>query len=109
LFSLEHIRTALSAAAERLHGDAGERLHALCESLLDDVDSQNRTAPLGRPPRLRRADDRPQLRSGLVEVISRSHGDQVARDRLTLLDAALKCLARRGPPRPAGPWSARAT
>jgi hypothetical protein len=108
VFSLDHLRTAMNAASERLRGGSGSaHLQALCESLVDDVAAPDRKALLERLPRLRRADDLPQLRTGIFEVLSHHHGEEVARDRLALLDTALDRLPQRGSRRPTSPESAR--
>jgi hypothetical protein len=62
----------------------------LCGELLADVPSAERDAMLGRLEVLRRADDRWHLRSALFSLVSRFHGESVARERLAQLDELLE-------------------
>ena len=64
-------------------------LRSLCLKLLDDVPEARRQLLLQRLEKMRRADDVWHVRSALFEVISLSHGEQVARDRLRVLDDRL--------------------
>ncbi len=65
-------------------------LRELCVGLLDDVPAGDRKIMLHRLGQMRRADDVWHLRSALFDVISRVHGEAVARKRLVTLDACLK-------------------
>ncbi len=64
-------------------------LRSLCLELLADVPAARRKALLQRLEKMRRADDVWHVRSALFEAISLSHGEQVARDRLAVLDERL--------------------
>ena len=64
-------------------------LRELCVSLLADVPARDRAAMLQRLEKMRRADDMWHLRGALFDTISRVHGEAVARERLTTLDARL--------------------
>ena len=64
-------------------------LRSLCLKLLNDVPEARRQLLLQRLEKMRRADDVWHVRSALFEVISLSHGEQVARDRLRVLDDRL--------------------
>jgi hypothetical protein len=64
-------------------------LRALCLELLVDVPEARRNALLQRLEKMRRADDVWHVRSALFEAISLTHGEQVARDRLLVLDDKL--------------------
>jgi hypothetical protein len=61
-------------------------LRALCLELLVDVPE---AWLLQRLEKMRRADDVWHVRSALFEAISLTHGEQVARDRLLVLDDKL--------------------
>lgn len=88
---------------------APDALRSLCTSLLDDVEPARRDALLARLARMRRADDLLDLRSVLFNVVSRQHGESVARARVTEFDAALAALPRRSPGVRQNPWSVTAT
>ena len=62
----------------------------LCLAMLTDLPAFDRKALLVRMSRLRRADDRWQLRDALFEVIAQVHGKGEARARLAALDEQLK-------------------
>ena len=64
-------------------------LRVLCLDLLADVPATRREPLLQQLDRMRRADDAWHLRSLLFEVISMTHCQQVASERLQLLDAKL--------------------
>ena len=64
-------------------------LRALCLELLIDVPEARRQLLLQRLEKMRRADDVWHVRSALFEVISLTHGEQVARERLLVLDEKL--------------------
>ena len=66
------------------------RLRDLCMELLADVPAARRKALLQRLEKMRRADDIWHVRSALFEAISLTHGEQVARDRLAVLDDRLR-------------------
>ena len=64
-------------------------LRALCLELLNDVPEARRQLLMQRLEKMRRADDVWHVRSALFEVISLTHGEQVARERLLVLDERL--------------------
>ncbi len=64
-------------------------LRSLCLKLLNDVPEARRQLLLQRLEKMRRADDVWHVRSALFEVISLTHGEQVARERLRVLDDKL--------------------
>lgn len=110
MFGLRQLRDGIVRA---LRGagvmPAPDALRTLCTSLLDDVDPVRRDALLARLPRMRRADDLLDLRSVLFDLVSRQHGEGVARARIAEFDAALAELPRRAPRAQPDPWSVTAT
>jgi hypothetical protein len=77
-------------AVVHLPASTAAALRDLCLALLTDLPAFNRKALLARMSRLRRADDRWQLRDALFEVIAQVHGKGEARARLAALDEQLK-------------------
>ncbi len=65
-------------------------LRELCFTLLADVPASDRKAMLLRIERMRRAEDRWQLRSALFDVISLFHGEATARERLAALNERMR-------------------
>ena len=67
-----------------------QALRALCFTLLADVPASDRKAMLLRIENMRRAEDTWHLRGALFDVISMSHGEATARERLATLDEQLR-------------------
>ena len=67
--------------------DAVRRLSLAC---LADVPRADQASLLHRLDRMRRASDVPDLRCALFDVVSRFHGEAVARERVDALDEQLR-------------------
>jgi len=67
-----------------------EVVRRLCIELMSDVPADSRNALLMRLDRFRRADDLSDVRCALFDVVSRFHGESIARERIAALDAALR-------------------
>ena len=68
-------------------------LRTLCAGLLDDVPDGQRASMLAKLSTMRRASDLWHVRSALFDVIARYHGEQIATDRLLMLDDKLMPFA----------------
>ena len=87
--SLQDLKQKFTSTFGRRAATDVSSLRVLCLELLADVPAGRRKPLLQRLDRLRRADDMWHVRSLLFEVISLTHGEQVARDRLLVLDDKL--------------------
>ena len=67
-----------------------EVLRVACVEALADIPGHSRDGVLQRLDRLRRADDVSNLRAALFDLVSRYHGESIARQRIDLLDAKLR-------------------
>ena len=61
-------------------------VRTLCIELLADVPGGAREAMLLRLDKMRRADDVSHLHGALFDVLSRFHGERIARERIGALD-----------------------
>jgi hypothetical protein len=95
MFSLQRLRDDF-VRSRRGHARTppAEALRELCATLLADIAPAQREALMQRLGRMRRADDLWDLRSALFDLISRQHGETVARERLVTLDEAIAAIPR---------------
>ena len=66
--------------------DALAALRDACFKLVADLPAFDRKSILARVSQMRRADDSWRLRDALFDAIAQTHGESVARARLTTLD-----------------------
>jgi hypothetical protein len=67
-----------------------EAVRRLCLASLTDVPRADQASLLHRLDRMRRASDVPDLRCALFDVVSRFHGEAIARERIDALDGELR-------------------
>jgi hypothetical protein len=107
MFSLKRIRDDFVRTRKGLpKTPSPEALRELCITLLADIAPLQRESLMDRLPRMRRADDLWNLRSALFDLISLTHGETVARERLAALDAGLAAMPRDATRARRSVWSA---